>query len=130
VVSLQNLIKAVALPAAAKFAVVAALGIVLSFCLALLSRRIPGIRVILGTRPSPRRTTGREQQSTSRVTRRRYRFHVCAPNLGGPGTQPAGPFAARWMTYVTALPRPGVKAVRKESVSYQRSDGSNRRRRS
>ena len=51
VISLQNLIKEAALPAAAKFAVVAVLGIVFSFGLALLSRRIPGLRVILGTKP-------------------------------------------------------------------------------
>ena len=50
VISLQNLIKGAALPVAAKFTVVAVLGIALSFGLALLSRKIPGIRVILGTK--------------------------------------------------------------------------------
>jgi len=58
VISLQNLIKEAALPAAAKFAVVAVLGIVFSFGLALLSRRIPGLRVILGTRPGSYRHAG------------------------------------------------------------------------
>jgi len=58
VISLQNLLKPAALPAAAKFALVAVVGIVMSFGLALLSRRIPGLRIILGTRPGRSRPAG------------------------------------------------------------------------
>ena len=50
VISLQSLIEGFALPAFAKFALVAVLGIVLAFGLAWPSCRVPGLRVI-GTTP-------------------------------------------------------------------------------
>ena len=62
----------------AKFALVAVLGIVLSFGLALLSRRIPGLRIILGTRPGPFPSGRGDSQRTRSpdhccLTRRRHR---------------------------------------------------------
>jgi len=53
VVLLQLGILELDLPATAKFMLVTAFGVVLSFGIAHLSRRVPGLRTILGTTPSP-----------------------------------------------------------------------------
>jgi peptidoglycan/LPS O-acetylase OafA/YrhL len=57
VITLQFEVTRLELPAVAKFAIVAVLGIVLAYGLALLSRAIPGVRVILCTAPAAGTTT-------------------------------------------------------------------------
>lgn len=56
VVGLQGGILGLEAPAVVKFALVAVLGTFLSFGIAHLSRRVPGVRVILGTTPERHRT--------------------------------------------------------------------------
>jgi hypothetical protein len=60
VITLQFEIAGLRLPVVAKFAIVAVLGIVLAYGLAMLSRAIPGVRVILGATPTASRTTRRQ----------------------------------------------------------------------
>jgi peptidoglycan/LPS O-acetylase OafA/YrhL len=66
VVGLQVAILGVPLPAFAKFAVVAVLGVTLTFGAAHLSRRVPGVRVVLGTAPSRPDATTPARPATAR----------------------------------------------------------------
>ncbi|HEU4668225.1 MAG TPA: acyltransferase family protein [Arthrobacter sp.] len=56
VVGLQVAVLQAAWPAGAKFVLVAVLGVLLSFGLGHISRKVPGLRVLLGTAPERRRT--------------------------------------------------------------------------
>jgi peptidoglycan/LPS O-acetylase OafA/YrhL len=78
VITLQFEITRLQLPAAAKFAIVAVLGIVAAYGLALLSRAIPGVRVILGTAHAAHTTTRRPS------TKVRHQTDLAAlPSEGG-----------------------------------------------
>jgi len=52
VIGLQFSIEGIDLPVLAKFGFVTGFGVLVSFGLGLLSQRIPGLRIVLGTRPS------------------------------------------------------------------------------
>jgi hypothetical protein len=56
VIGLQIAILGWDLPVFVKFALVSTLGVLLSFGVAHLSRRVPGVRAVLGTRPRSQRT--------------------------------------------------------------------------
>jgi hypothetical protein len=55
VIGLQSGIEGLAVPPLAKFALVTAVGVPLAFSIGHFSRRVPGVGLLLGTRPATRK---------------------------------------------------------------------------
>jgi peptidoglycan/LPS O-acetylase OafA/YrhL len=68
VVGLQAGLEPIGLPAFVKFLIVTVLGITFAFGIAHLSRRVPGLNVVLGTKPQPEKRTGSSSDEAANPT--------------------------------------------------------------